>query len=93
MAFLGWFGPRGLASIVLLLIAMDEAPGIPGLPTIGLVVATTILLSVYAHGISANPAIARYARVVARLPADAPEKREVVLEVPTRQGVPGTAKS
>jgi NhaP-type Na+/H+ or K+/H+ antiporter len=93
VAFIGWFGPRGLASIVLLLIAMDEAPGIPGLSTIALVVATTILLSVFAHGISANPVIGRYAKLVARLPADAPERKEVALEVPTRQGTPGTGES
>lgn len=93
VAFIGWFGPRGLASIVLLLIAMDEAPGIPGLPTISLVVATTVLLSVFAHGITANPAIGRYAKMVARLPANAPERREVLLEVPTREGSPGTGKS
>jgi NhaP-type Na+/H+ or K+/H+ antiporter len=92
VAFIGWFGPRGLASIVLLLIAMDEAPGIPGLSTIALVVATTILLSVFAHGITANPAIGRYAKLVARLPADAPERREVLHEVPTRAGGPGTGK-
>jgi len=91
VAFIGWFGPRGLASIVLILIAMDEAPGIPGLPTIGIIVATTILLSVFAHGITANPVISRYAKLVARLPADAPERREV-LEVPTREGGPGTGR-
>jgi NhaP-type Na+/H+ or K+/H+ antiporter len=93
VAFIGWFGPRGLASIVLLLIAMDEAPGIPGLPTVSLVVATTVLLSVFAHGITANPAIGRYAKFIARLPVDAPERREVLLEVPTREGTPGTGKS
>ena len=55
--FMGWFGPRGLASIVLLLITLNEATDIPGLPTIAVVVNTTVLISVFAHGISANPAI------------------------------------
>jgi len=81
--FIGWFGPRGLASIVLLLITLNEAPDIPGLQTIAVVVSTTVLLSVFAHGISANPAITWYARKSALLSADAPELREVA-ESPTR---------
>jgi NhaP-type Na+/H+ or K+/H+ antiporter len=84
--FIGWFGPRGLASIVLLLITLNEAPDIPGLQTIAVVVSTTVLFSVFAHGISANPAITWYARKMASLPADAPELREV-LESPTRMNV------
>ncbi len=63
--FIGWFGPRGLASIVLLLITLNEAPDIPGLQTIAVVVSTTVLFSVFAHGISANPAITWYARKMA----------------------------
>ena len=42
--FIGWFGPRGLASIVLLLITLNEAPDIPGLQTIAVVVSTTVLI-------------------------------------------------
>jgi sodium/hydrogen antiporter len=82
--FIGWFGPRGLASIVLLLIAINDAPDIPGLQTITVVVSTTVLISVFAHGISADPAITWYARKTAALPADAPELKEVV-ESPTRR--------
>jgi NhaP-type Na+/H+ or K+/H+ antiporter len=81
--FIGWFGPRGLASIVLLLITLNDAPGIPGLQTIAVVVSTTILISVFAHGLSANPLINWYAGKVAVLPGDAPELKEVV-ESPTR---------
>jgi NhaP-type Na+/H+ or K+/H+ antiporter len=84
--FIGWFGPRGLASIVLLLITLNEAPTIPGLQTIAVVVSTTVLFSVFAHGISANPAITWYAGKMASLPADAPELKEVV-ESPTRTNV------
>jgi sodium/hydrogen antiporter len=86
VVFIGWFGPRGLASIVLLLITLNDAPDIPGLQTIAVVVTTTILTSVFAHGISANPAITWYARKMALLPADAPEFKEVV-ESPTRMNV------
>jgi sodium/hydrogen antiporter len=84
--FIGWFGPRGLASIVLLLITLNDAPGIPGLQTIAVVVSTTILISVFAHGLSANPLINWYARKIATLPADAPELKEVE-ESPTRTQV------
>jgi len=76
--FMGWFGPRGLASIVLLLITINEAPGIPGLSTIMVVVSLTVLFSVFAHGISAKPAIDRYAKKMAALPPDAPELKDVV---------------
>jgi len=83
--FLGWFGPRGLASVVLLLIAIEEAEGLPGLETISLVVITTVLLSVFAHGISANPASEWYSKIVTALPEEAPEMGEVK-ELPARPG-------
>ena len=51
--FLGWFGPRGLASIVfIILVAHEELAGREVL--IGTVV-VTVVLSVIAHGLSANP--------------------------------------
>lgn len=53
--FAGWFGPRGLASIVFAVILMEEA--VPNLRPMLLVITCTILLSVVAHGISANPLI------------------------------------
>jgi NhaP-type Na+/H+ or K+/H+ antiporter len=90
--FLGWFGPRGLASIVLLLIAVDEAGGIAGMPTISLVVITTVLASVFAHGITANPAIRWYARRVAALPPGAPERKGGE-ELPTRGGISATGRA
>lgn len=83
--FIGWFGPRGLASIVLLLIVFNEASTIPGMVTIQMVIVTTVLISVFAHGMSAAPLIQRYAKIVEALPANAPEKEDVKLE-PTRRG-------
>jgi NhaP-type Na+/H+ or K+/H+ antiporter len=80
---MGWFGPRGLASIVLMLITLNDAPGIPGLQIIAVVVSTTVLISVFAHGITANPAITWYAGKMASLSPDAPELKEV-REQPTR---------
>ena len=51
--FLGWFGPRGLASIVFAIIVVNK--GVPEGKFIGMVVVLTVFLSLVAHGISANP--------------------------------------
>jgi sodium/hydrogen antiporter len=81
--FAGWFGPRGLASIVLGLIVVAEAPTLAGREQVELVVALTVLLSVLLHGVTAAPFSAAYARRVEGMAADVTEKREVV-EVSTR---------
>jgi sodium/hydrogen antiporter len=75
VVFMGWFGPRGLASIVLGLIVVSEAPLLAGREEIELVVAVAILFSVLLHGITAAPLSATYARRVEEMAADAPEKR------------------
>ena len=54
--FMGWFGPRGLASIVFAVIVLNEH--LPGGTTISMTVVCTVVLSVVAHGISANPLVA-----------------------------------
>jgi NhaP-type Na+/H+ or K+/H+ antiporter len=56
--FVGWFGPRGLASLVFALLAL-EALG-PVADDALAVVTVTVLLSVLAHGLSAAPLAARY---------------------------------
>ena len=61
VGFLGWFGPRGLASIVFAVIAVQEAH-LKGAETILLASYLTIGLSVFAHGITAAPLASRYAR-------------------------------
>ena len=73
--FAGWFGPRGLASIVLGLIVVEEAPLLPGRDEIEMVVALTVLLSVLLHGLTAAPLSALYARRVDGMAEDAPEKQ------------------
>lgn len=74
--FMGWFGPRGLASIVLGLVFLEEEVHLPGEETIKLAVMATVMLSIFAHGFSALPGIALYARTVGNLDAASPEKRE-----------------
>ena len=63
IALMGWFGPRGLASVVFSLLALVqfEEAGRP-IDMLVPVVVWTILLSVIAHGLSANPLAAWYAR-------------------------------
>jgi NhaP-type Na+/H+ or K+/H+ antiporter len=73
---MGWFGPRGLASIVLGLVYLEEEARLPGEETIKLVVMATVMLSIFAHGFSALPGIDLYARKVAGLDASTPEKRQ-----------------
>ncbi len=74
--FMGWFGPRGLASIVLALVYLEHHAGHPGESTIRLAVIATVLLSIFLHGLSARPGIELYAWQVARLPMSAPEREE-----------------
>ncbi len=60
VAFMGWFGPRGLASIVFALIALED--GIPDRQMLLTTVMLIILLSVFLHGLSSVPLVAAYSR-------------------------------
>jgi NhaP-type Na+/H+ or K+/H+ antiporter len=60
VGFLGWFGPRGLASIVFVLILVEQTD-LPERPLLLDVVTWTVALSVYAHGLTAWPGANRYA--------------------------------
>ncbi len=75
--FMGWFGPRGLASIVLGLVYLEREMRNPGEATIRVAVMATVLLSIFAHGLSAMPGIKRYARTIAKLPSAAPENQKI----------------
>jgi NhaP-type Na+/H+ or K+/H+ antiporter len=63
-AFIAWFGPRGLNSLLFaLLVVLSE------LPDSNILFAATgsvVLVSVLAHGITATPLTTRYARRIAR---------------------------
>ncbi|HMB60157.1 MAG TPA: cation:proton antiporter [Xanthomonadales bacterium] len=50
--FIGWFGPRGLASIVFSIIVLEK--GLPGAEFMALVVTSTVLSSLVLHGVSAK---------------------------------------
>lgn len=51
--FLGWFGPRGLASIVFVIIVLGN--DLPGGGTIAVTVVCTVTFSILLHGLTANP--------------------------------------
>ncbi len=65
-AFVGWFGPRGLASVVFALIAVEELEMDQPLRQAVATIAFTVLLSVLAHGLTADVLAARYGAWVAR---------------------------
>ena len=71
--FMGWFGPRGLASIVLALVYLVHEAGLAGDSTVRLAVMATVLLSIFAHGLTAQPAINLYAKRIAALDETSPE--------------------
>ncbi len=54
IAFIGWFGPRGIASVLYLLMAV-AAIGVAGHEQVMSIIVLTVMISVYAHGISAVP--------------------------------------
>jgi NhaP-type Na+/H+ or K+/H+ antiporter len=83
VAFLAWFGPRGLASIILALVVVEEEPELPALDVILAAMAVTVLASVFAHGVSARPLARAYSRGFETMPTDA-EEHASVLELPTR---------
>ncbi|MFI5271513.1 MAG: cation:proton antiporter [Ktedonobacterales bacterium] len=82
IALMGWFGPRGLASVVFTLLIVEQAgEGSQAIYTLLTFVVWTILLSVFAHGLSAQPLSSWYARRLSRAGskpvelADLPELR------------------
>jgi NhaP-type Na+/H+ or K+/H+ antiporter len=73
VAFIGWFGPRGLASVVFTVIAFDALGGQQLARGLVEITTWTILLSVLAHGLSSGPFAAAYGRLLKVAPAGTPE--------------------
>ncbi|WP_017599887.1 cation:proton antiporter [Nocardiopsis lucentensis] len=78
VCFLGWFGPRGLASIVFALLVVEHGD-VAEADRILLVAGVTVLLSVYAHGITAAPWARSFGRRAGRYDPTAPEHRDVTV--------------
>ncbi|WP_405812311.1 cation:proton antiporter [Streptomyces sp. NBC_01520] len=85
VAYIGWFGPRGLASVVLALLVVEEH--VPGVELLGNVVAITVGLSVLLHGVSAVSLAERYGRWHEETAAASRNLREgtPVTETPARR--------
>ena len=74
IAFAGWFGPRGLASVVFTILTLHTLHGgAIAADTIVEVATWTIVLSVLAHGVTASPLARRYGASIARVTGPAPE--------------------
>lgn len=81
--FLGWFGPRGLASILFVLLILAEADVVHRGELLSITVATVTLSALF-HGLSAAPLARHYAKTVAGM-GDCQEIRPVT-ELPLREG-------
>jgi sodium/hydrogen antiporter len=86
LGFLGWFGPRGLASIVFAVIVVEES-NLPHESLIVLAIYLTVGLSVFAHGLTAAPLADRYARWYEQHPRDkAPPMESAATDVTRPRG-------
>ncbi len=83
VGFVGWFGPRGLASIVFTIIVLEDG-GVRNSSTITVAVVFTIVLSVYAHGLTARPLTDRYSTWYREHPHDRRPPMESVPAPPQR---------
>ncbi|MEY9968303.1 NhaP-type Na+/H+ or K+/H+ antiporter [Streptacidiphilus sp. MAP12-16] len=91
VVFVGWFGPRGLASVVFGLLALEDLAE-PAVQPAVTVIAFTVLLSVLAHGLSADPLAERYGPRLAAPPGEAAVPTTLA-EIPERRLIrraPGT---
>lgn len=73
VVFMGWFGPRGLSSIVLGLVYLEQQVHMPGEHPLRYAITATVAMSIFAHGLTAVPGIDLYARRVALLDPATPE--------------------
>jgi len=87
VAFMGFFGPRGLASVVFSILMIDALPKDSSTGTLVQVAAWTIALSVVIHGLSSGPLSARYGRAMAGIGADAPEMLTGIPAPPRRRSL------
>ncbi|MDH3635946.1 MAG: cation:proton antiporter [Gammaproteobacteria bacterium] len=81
--FLGWFGPRGLASVLFLLLIIEESD-LPQRDEIFTVTVLTVTLSALLHGVSAAPLANAYARLAAGMGEC--EENMPAVEIPLREG-------
>jgi NhaP-type Na+/H+ or K+/H+ antiporter len=88
--FLGWFGPRGLATVLFGLLVVEEGRMPHGELLQGIAMCTAAA-SVVAHGLSAAPLAALYGRLLAAAPEACPEEHRPATEHATRRRAPSRA--
>ncbi|MEO1016011.1 MAG: cation:proton antiporter, partial [Pseudomonadota bacterium] len=77
LGFLGWFGPRGLASLLFALLILEDL-SVESAERIETIVAITVLMSILLHGLTAAPLSRRYGAWASRCTTDkCPENRSV----------------
>jgi NhaP-type Na+/H+ or K+/H+ antiporter len=81
--FLGWFGPRGLASILFVLLILEESD-VPHRDQLLSITVITVALSALLHGMSAAPFARIFGRLVGRMGEC--EESKMVAEMPLREG-------
>ena len=90
--FLGWFGPRGLASILFVLLILEKYP-ISGAETVYVTVVVTVLMSVLLHGATAGPLARSYGKLVnksgeceeAKPTSEMPARHKMSLNLPSEE--------
>jgi NhaP-type Na+/H+ or K+/H+ antiporter len=93
LGFVGWFGPRGLASIVFAVIVIDES-NLPHETLIVQAIYLTVGLSVLAHGLTAAQLADRYARWYEQHPREkAPPMESAPADVTRPRGPAGPPTS
>lgn len=92
VALLGWFGPRGLASVVFALLALEELGSRRASPAIT-AITITVLLSVLAHGATADPIARIYAGRLPSADTGPGQPGTGLAEVPERRLIRRTGSS
>jgi NhaP-type Na+/H+ or K+/H+ antiporter len=83
--YLGWFGPRGAATILYVLLVVDRS-NLSGEETIFKITAATVLLSVFLHGLTAVPGAKAYASAIEGTPSHKKDSEiRKVSELPKRK--------
>jgi NhaP-type Na+/H+ or K+/H+ antiporter len=80
--FIGWFGPRGIASILYIFTVLEE--DLPGESLIYNIVMLTVFISIFAHGVTAAPGANWYAKRVDVVVEPAGTEMKEVPEMPVR---------
>ena len=87
--FLGWLGPRGLASILFVLLILEEAEVVHRDQLLAITV-VTVALSALLHGLTAAPLAKRYGALTQRMGQC--EENQSVAKLPLREGLRHTSE-